>query len=273
MTNNNNNYENIHKFLAGEMNKEEEKEFNAKMQKDQSLKNKLKMEKNILHTLELAGDKELMDTIYAVHNDLKKQQFFESQNEEKGAVIVDIKRRTARRMLYAIAAVMLMVVASWFFFSNNTSNIDANAVYANYYKSEKTITNDLLNNMGQIGAGGQLETREEKMAYALDQYNLGGFENAKKIFLELNAEYPKDQLIALYIGLCQMETGNFKLAINHLKTAATDGFEYTNVSQWYLALSYLKNNQKKEAINLFGKIAANNNSNYQSEAKKILENK
>ena len=269
---NENTFENIHRFLAGEMSEEEKKAFGIKIKKDDSLKNKWKMEKNILHALELAGDTELKNTISAVHNDLKNKKFFESQTTKKEAIIVDMnKRRRANRMLYALAASVALMLAAWLVFNNNTPVINANAVYANYYKTEKTITTDLLNNIGQIGAVGQPETREEKLALALDQYNNGAFENAKKMFLELNTEFPKDRLIAFYAGLSQMETGNFNAAIDLFKTTNNNNFEHADAAQWYLGLSYLKTNQTKEAINLFGKVATNSSSVYQNNAKEILK--
>ena len=267
-----NTYKNIHRYLLGEMEGVEADTFKQELEQNETLRNKFEMEQKLINTLDLSGDAELRDTISTVHNKLKGESFFENTSTKKEAKIVAMNSRRNNKWLYAIAASVALLAAAWWVFNNRTTTeVDTNSLYANYYKTEKNITNDLLINIGQDGGGGQLTTREENLRYALDQFSHGAFENAEKYFSELNVEFPNDPLIVFYNGLCQMELENYDSAINFLNKAVENNTDYTDAAQWYLGLSYLKNNQINEAIGLFEKIANDNSSVFQKNAKEILK--
>lgn len=260
----------IHRYIFGEMTENESAEFEKEINENDLLKTQFEMEKKLMNALDLAGDVELKNTISAVHAELKKENFFESIDQKNTATIVPMKARRNNKMMYAIAATLVLLIAAWFVINNTNGSINSDAIYSNYYQTEKSITNDYINEIGQVGLGGEAETKEEKIAVALDQYNNEAFENANQLFANLNQEFPDDQLIVFYKGLCLMEMGDHIKSIEFFDKIKKD-FKNFDAAQWYLGLNFLKNKEIKEAKKLFNLIAKNNNSKFQEEAKSILK--
>ena len=261
-------YPTIHRYLLDEMDKEEKTAFENKIETDVSMKTQVETERKLLAMLDVAADQELKNTIQSVHNKLDGEGFFKIQHTHKEAIVVDMnKRRTASRMLMALAASLAFVFAAWFFFGKT---LDTEKLFATHYKQEQTITNKLLATTGAAGAAGQPESRDGRLALALDQYANGAFENANLLFGKLLSDFPDDNIVAFYSALTYMETGQADKAAILLKKLDNNKFEYRDAVKWYLGLCYLKNKKTDAAITTFKELERTGSADYKKQAKDIL---
>jgi predicted Zn-dependent protease len=106
---------------------------------------------------------------------------------------------------------------------------------------------------------------------AMTKYREGDYNSALVLFNEILDKDPSNIYIRYYSGLASIEANQNEKAIGEFKYIIDQKNNlFVENAQWYLALSYLKNNQVKDAKSLLVQI--NNSSNpHNKEASQILK--
>ncbi|MCU0474325.1 MAG: hypothetical protein MUC93_13350 [Bacteroidales bacterium] len=104
---------------------------------------------------------------------------------------------------------------------------------------------------------------------AIEKYKLGDYQSAA---IEFSNALLKDNSAIIprfYLGITQLELGNYDQAINLLSEVLGSLGEYGKDAEWYLGLAYLKTGEKGKASACF-EILAQTSGFYQKRADKIL---
>jgi tetratricopeptide (TPR) repeat protein len=148
------------------------------------------------------------------------------------------------RGVWFAAAVFLLVIAStvWILFQKP----DAQKLYLAYYQPYPNVvapvTRSSTNNTDSL----------TQLAFAL--YEAGNYTDAaiafKKIHANTNATFS-----LVYYGICNLQNEQPLQAIEALVEATKNNNDYTLIAKWYLAMSYLKNNQPTLSLPLVKEVA------------------
>ncbi len=90
---------------------------------------------------------------------------------------------------------------------------------------------------------------EAKMAY-----ERGDYKEAVGRYKKLLNQYPNNSKHALFLGISYLSIGNQQKAINLLSRIENVDAKYKHDIEWYLALAYLKNNEKNAAKIILEKL-------------------
>ncbi len=267
---NENTYIQIHRFLKGEMDKDEQLAFEKEMGENEILKNDTLMENRLLNGLNLAADKELKNDIGEVHQNLKTQGFFKDGTSD--AKIININRRNNFKRIIAIAASIIIIAAAWWAINQQDGQhaaIDSEELFANNYKPENQ---ELKNIIGNVGFIDEDDSKEYKLKEALQQYENGEFTSSLKSLTALNEEFPNDSEIELYLALSHIETNNHQAAIDLFRPLSIADFDLQEDAKWYLGLLLIKEMEDmEETKDLFFSLSQDNSSKYNERASNILQ--
>ena len=137
----------------------------------------------------------------------------------------------------AVFALLIIGIASVIIILNS-GNRD---LYSEYYKPYK----DILTTRGE---------HDEQMTLAMNYYNSGDYSNAEIVFLEITESANQPGFSGFYLAQSQMAQGKYGIAIENLKRLSEYEYPMQSHAQWYIALAYLKLNQKQEALMYLNKI-------------------
>jgi predicted Zn-dependent protease len=128
----------------------------------------------------------------------------------------------SRRWLAAAAAITLLAVAVWFL---NRTETPAYAAYSQHAPLQ-------LTQRGNVEA--------TKLA-AETAFNSGKYEEALPLIQQLRSQQPDQVVLALYEGICCLETGRNTEANTIFQSIANGNSALKGEGTWYLALNYWKN--------------------------------
>jgi len=220
-----------------------------------------------LKGINLVADQELKNTINSVHQELKGQHFFETQNTDNK--IVKMRNRNSRWDLIAVAATMVLVAATWWALKQDERH-EANTqeLYAEYYQADDP---DIISIIG-TGFVDQPGSRDDLFEEALKLFKNKNFRAANKTLQMLDTKFPDDNEIKLYLALSNIELGNVNTAIDQLRPLTIADFDMQAEAQWYLGLLLMNDtDNKQEAMDLFNTLAKGDTTKYQERAEEILK--
>ena len=139
--------------------------------------------------------------------------------------------------------------------ANNTEKL-----YASFYKP-CSIESSVIR-----GSDSELS---DQLGEAINYYRLGKYDLAVPLLNGIIQKDTSNITASFYLGITQIELGNFRLAITELTKSLSKPQEFTKEAQWYLGLTYLKIGEKSKAIPFF-KILSESEGFYQDQAKKLL---
>jgi predicted ribosome-associated RNA-binding protein Tma20 len=106
---------------------------------------------------------------------------------------------------------------------------------------------------------------------AIQLFKNNNFEKSKEILASLEPRDRNDQLV-LFLAITQLKTNELEPAVSNLEyLSKSSNFEYQNEIKFYLALCYLKQNQKNKAKSLFNELIKNNDK-YSKASQEIVSN-
>lgn len=82
---------------------------------------------------------------------------------------------------------------------------------------------------------------------AMDAYNQGDYTTASNEFEQLSKDGSQQEIIDLYAGIAAMQANNTQLAISKLNHLHQESNDYGEVASWYLALTYLQQEETDKA--------------------------
>ncbi|MBK8704101.1 MAG: tetratricopeptide repeat protein [Saprospiraceae bacterium] len=235
------NSERLDKYLRGAMDAEEKAGFEAQLAKDAEL----------AKALELQRDMELFLRRNTQREALKKQlpaigkDYFQTA---QGAKVITMPRQ---RRLFLAAASLAAAIALFFMvrWALSPSLFESYAQYPPLALTEKSAGADWS----------QAETA----------FNSNNYAEAERLLTQYTAEYPSDRQAALYLGICNMETGKIEEAQTAFRNFTPEETDFKDFADWYLALSYLKAGDKTGCRQALQQLSPN--SPFQQKATDLLQ--
>jgi tetratricopeptide (TPR) repeat protein len=136
--------------------------------------------------------------------------------------------------------------------------------YSNETIFEMYYTGESAHNVTRSGTNSNDE--------AMIKYHEGDFNGALLLFNEILDKDANNIYIRYYAGLASIETKQNERAINEFSFIVKNRNNlFVENAEWYLALSYLRNSQAKEAKNILEKISVTTTNPHQKDAKQILK--
>ncbi|PKP53618.1 MAG: hypothetical protein CVT92_03310 [Bacteroidetes bacterium HGW-Bacteroidetes-1] len=235
------NFDRIEKYVSGELEEGDLWEFKKALEIDAQLAADLSQYIDIKAVLIETEKQSFMETLHSIHE----------ENTQKGRQLFLKNYR-----IPAIAASILFLFSAGIGLLLMQSGNTRDALFEKYYTTESaafTVRSALSGSDQPVMQGLQF--------YELHDYNAA---------IDMFEKAPNNIMGKLYSGLSYIELGEYNKAITEFKIIIEHNDNlFIDQAEWYLALSYLKTNQKKESIKHLEKIAADR-SIYKTKAQKIL---
>ena len=240
------NEEKIDQYLTNRLGEKERADFNQEIATNSDLRDEVNVQRALLGGITAGGNRQLKTRLKAMHEAA-------TQAEEKPeARVVQLR---SRRWMAVAASVAILAIALWFFVAQPADN---QALFANYYEPYQTnlTTRDMAdtNPLAQIDA----------------LYKAGKYAEVIPIIEAELTKTPGNAKLSLAAGVSYLELGNLDKTQFHFKRAAANEL-LQEVAHWYLALTYLKQEDKAAAVSLLEKLKANASPHYQAKATDLLE--
>lgn len=236
----------IEKYIQNRLTAEEELIFNKLLEDDATFKKDVALHTKLKNVIENDDD----ENYRALISNL------EGRFNETG------KKSSFTKWLVA-ASIILLLGFSYFFTSNYNTTVSSNELFASYFVPYRNV----IAPIERSDSNGVTQQNEKTQAFIA--YEKGEYKKAILLFTKLYTA-TKEPYYLFYKAnaLLKLERANeaVPLLLEHLKTKDT----LTDKTNWYLALAYLKIENKAKAKELLNTVITNGS--YKSkEAKKLLE--
>ncbi|HEY0652589.1 MAG TPA: tetratricopeptide repeat protein [Chryseosolibacter sp.] len=237
------NIELIERYFDDEMTEAEKNDFQQQLKSDRELKHMYDREHLLINTVRFGAAKSHLDFLKEL---------------EKSLPEITVETKRSNWPYYAVAAsVVLLVVTGIYLFTDNEPN--PSALYAEYYTPFPNVWEPTVR-------GSETVTQR---SLAFQKYEEGDYLQAVDLFKALLAEKREPEILLL-LGNANLSLGNTTEARENFNEVLRSSSTIAAPAQWYLALSYLKDNQRTEAIaNL--KMLADGKNAYTVKAKDLLK--
>lgn len=239
----------IEKYLEDTLELEGRKTFEARLLKDREFNDLFDDISKLVRGIELVGSEETLAYLK------KLEETLPEVHPETIERSIPVWRQ---RNFMGIAASVVMILAAGFYLFDNESP-DQAALFDQYFE---VYPNQILpTKRGDY----QPETQKEKAYYA---YDLGDFEEAMKLFKLL----PQDQdggAALFYTGMAALSGNDPQSAIVTFNDYMSRYTVFADTARWFLALSYLKNDQSDRATMVLKEVIRGKNS-YSIRARELL---
>lgn len=210
----------IEKHLNENIGETEKKEFENKLTSDPDFAKKVKEDVLVMNAFDEIKAGELMEKMKEIDSEVDLENSGQSKFHPM--------------LKWAAIFGFLMMLSTWFFFNRTHSSQD---LFLAYYTTYPNVENPVVrSDANQQGAWRLYSNGNYEDAYLQFQYSLrNGNPNEAGWF---------------YLGICAIELDRFnqaEMAFNKV-LSAEDG-RYKEQAQWYLALSYLREDKLTEAKN------------------------
>ncbi len=233
-------FEQIEKYLQGDMTKEESLAFENEMQHNETLR-------DMTHQT-----KQAMEAIYISSMKEKLKSIDEKLNIERG------KTKQYTIVKWAVAASIVIAVSVFTVVKLSAPETESTAIYAQLYSKDP----------------GMPTLMDQSFNFEFDDamidFKLGEYSNAIQKFLVLNRDEPGKDEVILYLGLSYMESGEHKKLLELWEGWSPQDVAIRQKFEWYHALNLLKLDEKTEAMDLLVNISTIEDHAYNTEAKKAL---
>jgi hypothetical protein len=238
---------NIEFFLSGEMLPVERENFEREVHSNPELAGELKLSRTIDSIINREDIIDLRKKILAVYRENKMVK------EE-----VPVVHMYAKKFWYAAASfILLAALGSTLYFSvpQGRSN---DKLFNEYYKAD---------NLVNVTRGGDASIVEAVVKFQEKDFNMSA-----RLFKNILANDNKNIACWFYYGISSIETENFDQAEKAFNLIISDQENlYVEHAEWYLGLTFLKNNQIIKAKTQFKMIAANPDNFHQQDAVNLLK--
>lgn len=227
----------IGQYLNGELKGAELEAFEEKLKTDTQLQKELKLEQDLD---KIILDEDIFDfrkEVVEVRQEMKNEEPFENNEQNKTLEIKLGDRNQSSNKWYLIAAsVIIMVGLAGYFYYLQYQTVSNERLFAQYYSA---YPSDLAERSDDISSS-------DPFILGLIEYEEGNFIDASR-FLSLAVENDYQNFSAyLYLGISFLEMDSLSKAINGFNLIINDHNNlFTDQAKWYLALTYIKANDKK----------------------------
>ena len=236
----------IDKYLAGEMDESEVRQFEQKLLENKDLLNDMEFEKDISKIL---GQTDVIEFRQKV-----KEAIGMAKLESPLRRVIPLTPRRIMLMAASITILIVLAAAVYILVPKTYSN---SRLFSMYYDSENPI------HITRSGSSSLVE--------AMRYYQQKNYPEAITLFKEFLKDDPHNSAIRFYMAIAEIETNQNEDAIASFREIIRDGNNlYVEPAEWYLGLCLLRTNQNELALKQFSEIAADEHNSYQNEAVKII---
>jgi tetratricopeptide (TPR) repeat protein len=215
----------IEQYLRGELTEKDAAIFEASLEQDVALQEKVEKHRQMLKGIEIGFNSELKELLI-----------------EEESKIIDTPAQTKSRIrslypIIGVAAAVALMIVSIFVLKNN--RLSSEELYAQYYKVYPNVESPVSRS----------ESSEMNPFVA---YEVGDYTTALANFTELRRSDPDNAALVFYSGMCQLELGQSSTAIDLFdQVVSMQSEKYTRPSYWYQALAYLYLGNTEKATTIF----------------------
>jgi TolA-binding protein len=216
---------------------------------------------------ELDGNEKLLDEVNLrkrTDEVLKNQNIILLRNklskiEKRREANIPVKNsKTPAHLKYAAVIAGLVLIGS--ITLSPGKNLSSDEIINRYYKAYEPPTTQ---------RSGQLSTVDD-FTQALEFYKTHDYKNAAIYFSKVVASEPKDMYSTLLNGIANFENNKYPEAKRSFGNVIDDNNNlYIDQAQWYLALCYVKTDEREKAIQQL-EIIKDEGGIYRNDAKKII---
>jgi len=230
----------LEKYIQNRLTSEEELKFANLLKSDISFKEEVALHTNLKKVVEKEDDTNFRNLVENIESREKKP-----------------RQKTSYIKWLAAASIVLLLGLSYFF--NMEQKLSTDTLFAQNFEPYRNVIAPIVRSTEQ----------QDEKAIAFMAYEKGEYQNAIVLFTKLYTE-TKESYYLFYKAnaLLKLERANEAVPLleQHLKTKDT----LTEKTNWYLALAYLKLEDKQQARKLLNKVIADGL--YKNkEAKKLLK--
>jgi tetratricopeptide (TPR) repeat protein len=235
----------IERYNSGEMNGPEKAWFEKELDNNADLRKEVELRKKTDKILEDKAVMQLRNKLAAI----------ESTRSVPGPARNPVKHMTLR---YAAAFAGILLIGSLLIFHRKPLTVDQ--IFGKFYASyeapapQRSIQDESINDF----------TR------AIEYFNVHDYRNAAMYFNKVIANEPQNFESTMLYGVSNFEGHNYTEAEKSFKKVKENNNTlYLEDAEWYLALCYLRTNEKAKAVDQFTSIRKSS-SIYRKSAGKIL---
>lgn len=234
----------IRKYLADTLTKEEEQTVAQLYQNNADFRDALDGFEN-MSVAEfdewLTNTDQLIDSKLAipVHEMIQPESEFIIENNKVKEI------HPYRRMAIAASVLLFLMLGCYIVFTQMQST--STKLYVTHFELKD------YPDMITRGSGEELSTTEK---LAISAYNAENYEVSIEHFEALKNKYPDNVKYGLFLGISYLGSNQPDFAVKALTSVEYEGTAYCNDVNWYLGLAYLKLNNKKDAKDVFTKLAS-----------------
>ncbi|MBS0000610.1 MAG: tetratricopeptide repeat protein [Cyclobacteriaceae bacterium] len=263
MKTNKENIDLIEKYLDDNLDPEELKLFNQKLNRDPEFHRLYFEMDRLVEGIRISARKTTLEEKLA--NLERTLPFQKSENRKSGTPVVILMERMMQYKV-AIAAVITLLFVATFVLTTRDFGTDPGKLYAQYFEPLENFESRTKRSIENSDA--ELSQR------AFQYYDQGDYQNALDIFKSLQNE-TLDKTIDpvsrwLYMGNAYMALGDTENAIPLFQQVIEANTGFVVNAKWYLALCYLKQENLQEAKKLLTELETQGRHKH-DEAVKILE--
>jgi len=240
------NFDLIDKYFSNELDKAELKEFNDRLVNNPEFNQEFQEIKEIKHAVKMEARKEIKSLFTDIEDSMTEQ--------------LPTNNQTAMKKVFTVAASLILLISASYFVLNGSGQPSPKEVFTEFYQPYTYLN-------GQVR--GATKATESISASAYNAYDAGNFGLAVEKF-EALVEVEKTAENYFYMGLANMEVGNFEAALNNLNTTLNNFSTYKDQSKWYISMALLATDKKEEAISTLVSLAINKGS-YKAKSERVIE--
>ena len=224
----------ISRYLDGEMNSDEQKDFEQQMQEDEALLMEVELTREVNETLTMKLHPDQSEQ--NVRNTLgqMREQYFSKEVPGNSLAKVIVLRRTRWISALAAAAILILILTIW-----------------SPWKKDLFQQYAYIQMPGIAERGGPADSMLKQAAL---EFNNKNFANALPLFESILKRDPKNSLVHFYYGIALLQSNQVEKARNEFTLLYNGASIFQYDAAFYMALIYLKQKDKTKAKEWLNKI-------------------
>lgn len=236
----------IEQYLSGEMSPIEREKFEREIASNPQMERELRLSRAIDAALVRDDIVDLRKKLLSIYKENKKVQ-----------PEVPVVHLNFRKFWYAAASLVLLAALGSALYFSLPGGKSTDTLFNQYYSSDNLV------NVTRSGDANIVE--------AVIKFQDKDYVFAQKLFKNLINQDKTNIACWFYYGISCIETESYDQAIQAFNTIILDDKNlYVEHAQWYLALTYLKNNQISLAKAQFATVANDPYNSHNKEAQRII---
>lgn len=235
----------IERFNAGEMDNAEREWFLKEIEGNKSLRMEVELRKRT--------DNILMNT--EVLNLRNKLESIEKQREEK-----KVKKDRGKNLKLKYAALIAVLITAGGIILFSGRNMTGDEILGKYYQAYETVGS----------SRSYIQSADPDYLIAMDYYKVQDYRKAALYFSKVLEKEPDDMESTLLQGVSHFEISDYPESKRLFTRVIDDNNNlFIEDARWYLALCYIKTEEKPRAIDQLN-IIKDSQSIYRNQARKII---